>query len=76
MTEYRVKWAVVQSCSGSLCKRVRMCIAERRVTLFFGISFWWPVGEWRNLEDEAIRDAEGDAYLRSPLPDDKIMRIV
>jgi hypothetical protein len=66
---YRVREAIVDVCNGYTCWRDRRFIAERRVTLFGLVSWWWPVtdGKWRETSHEARQDAESDARLRAPL---------
>lgn len=71
MSRYRVREARVRVCNGYRGWFERRFIAERRVVLCFGISWWWPVtdGEWRASAEQARRDAEWDAHLRAPLAD-------
>lgn len=67
--KYRVREARVEVCNGSRCWHERRFIAERRVSLFGLLSWWWPVidGEWRKTASGARHDAEQDAELRAPL---------
>jgi hypothetical protein len=67
MTSYRIRWANVSHCCGRAASKVRMCIAERR-TRFLRFTFWWPVGDWKWVEQAAQRDIERDMALRLPLP--------
>lgn len=69
MEQYRVREARVEVCNGYRCWHERRFIAERRVTIFGLLSWWWPVldGEWRPTAHAARCDAERDAKLRAPL---------
>ncbi|MDD8024570.1 MAG: hypothetical protein PHX82_15860 [Paracoccaceae bacterium] len=69
--EYRVREGRVEVCDGHRCWRDRRYIAERRVSFFGVLSWWWPVinGDWRTSAHEARDDAEMDAKLRAPLAD-------
>lgn len=69
--EYRVREARIEVCNGYQCWHERRFIAERRVSLFGVLSWWWPVidGDWRPMAHVARCDAERDAKLRAPLAD-------
>ena len=69
MQRYRVREARVEVCDGRRCWHERRFLAERRVSLFGLVSWWWPVidGDWRSTPYGARCDAERDAGLRLPL---------
>lgn len=69
MSTYRVREARVEVCNGYRCWFERRFAAERRISLFGLISFWWPVtnGGWRTTACAAHADAEADMELRAPL---------
>lgn len=69
MGTYRVREVRVEVCRGRRCWHERRFIAERRVTLFGLLSWWWPVldGEPRPTVHVARCDAERDAELQAPL---------
>jgi hypothetical protein len=67
---YRVREAVIPVSRGPRIVQERRYLAERRVSLLWGLlRFWWPVidADWRALEGQAMRDAENDRSLREPL---------
>lgn len=68
--EYRIRWAIVERCNGYTCRPARMCIAERRVTIFWIIRFWSPfrAAEWRETQRQAEMDIEMDIRLNALLP--------
>jgi hypothetical protein len=74
MEKYRVREARVEVCNGHRCWNERRFIAERRVSLFGLLSWWWPVldAEWRITAHYARCDAERDARLRSPLAEPEL----
>lgn len=68
--EYRIRWAIVERCNGYTCWPERMCIAERRVTVFWFIRFWFPFGVagWRKTQEAAEMDIQRDISLNAPIP--------
>ena len=67
--EYRVREGLIEVCNGFDCWKARAFLAERKVTIFWLFSIWWPVtnGKWRYTQREAALDATADAKLREPL---------
>lgn len=68
MAEYRIRWAKVTGPWKD--GRRRMCIAERKVRLFYLLPVWWPVehGNWRSSEADCQKDIDFDGKFRRPLP--------
>lgn len=76
MSNYRIREAVVLVANGYRDVLRRMFIAERRISVFGILSFWWPCdGMWQHSEDAALADAERDAYLRQPLKAPVLLKI-
>ena len=75
--KYRVREALVEVCNGYRCWHERKFIAERRITLFGALGWWWPVldGDWRWSAEIARRDAIRDAHLRAPLGAPEIVEV-
>ena len=73
MPRYRIREARVEVCNGHRCWYERRFGAERRVSLFGVLAWWWPVVnfQWRQTAEAASKDAEQDASLRVPLSNDQ-----
>ena len=73
MADYRIRWSIITVGDGYRLYRERRCIAERRVMLFWIVPVWVPLfgADWRESEEQALRDVEYDRYLRDPLPGPK-----